>query len=126
MSPAGLAQPHQKQTQGRLSLPRLGGQGGVGASSVCSGLLLEHGSLGGSGIGLEAHGSASGQAELEGIETATRRENLDVSIVPPAMPQSLTGLKLPALDIGWFGARGSHGMNQQQWASFSVANLSVV
>ena len=40
MSPAGLAQPHQKQTQGRLSLPRLGGQGGVGAGSVYSGLLL--------------------------------------------------------------------------------------
>lgn len=38
MSPAGLAQPHQKQTQGRLSLPRLRGQGGVGAGSVCSGL----------------------------------------------------------------------------------------
>lgn len=39
MSPVGLAWPHQKQTQGNVSLPRFKGQGGVGAGSVCSGLL---------------------------------------------------------------------------------------
>lgn len=60
MSPAGLAQPHQKQTQDRVSLPRLGAKVGWGLAlfaQVCyeperGGVTEEASSI------LEAKGSA--------------------------------------------------------------------
>lgn len=118
MIPAGLAQPHQKQTQDAASLPRFGGQGGVGAGCVCSWLLWARTwrSQEGGNIVLEPYGSAWSQTELECTEIIEGSAPMFQLWHLPC--HLLLWMKRSALDLGWSQARGSYWMDQQwvpQW-----------